>query len=229
MLLAFGVFGGSPAPNSLANTRAGTEASVLLNGVPEQGNSLGQRHARVTLVIFGDLQSPITGKFLDGVFPNLVKRWVRAGSLRVTYRSFESVTPAPSEFERQQVAALAAGDQNRAWPFIEVFSREQVLEETETVPAPRFEYVFGYATERFLEEIAMQTEGLNLSQWRADRLKPAHRRQIAEDKRVADRRHLAATPSFLIGHAGSSLHLLEPEEGRQLQTFNKAIRALLRR
>jgi protein-disulfide isomerase len=220
-LLVLGVCAGSPVSGSSAS-QAGAEASALFNGIPEHGNSLGRSHAPVTLVIFSDLQSPITGKFMHNLFPNLVTHWVRSGKVRVTYRPLQATTPDRSEFERQQVAALAAGNQNRAWPFMDVFYREQVVEASE--------YVFGYATEQFLEGIATQTEGLNLSQWKIDRLKPTYRRQIAgqiaEDTRVADRRHISGVPAFLIGHTGATLRPLEYEG---LQAFNKAIKALLRR
>jgi protein-disulfide isomerase len=224
MLLALGICAATPVPPSFANAQTDREVSALLNGIPEHGNSLGRRRAPVTLVIFGDLQSPITGEFMREVFPKLVKRWVRSGRLRVTYRSFESVTRDRPEFERQQIAALAAGNQNKGWLFMNVFYREQVMEEVKGVR----EYVFGYASDAFLEEIATQTEGLDLAAWRVDRLKPKYRRQIAEDTRFGNRRHIAATPSFLIGDTGATLRPLEYEEFHELEAFNKAIKALLR-
>jgi hypothetical protein len=108
-----------------------------------------------------------------------------------------------------------------------VFYREQVMEETKGPPTPTFQYASEYASEDFLEEIAAQTEGLNLSAWRVERLKPVYRRQIAEDTRLAARRHIYYTPAFLIGDTGGTLRPLE-YGFHELKEFNNAIKALLR-
>jgi hypothetical protein len=45
--------------------------------------------------------------------------------VRVEYRSLETATHDPEVFKLQQVAALAAGAQDRMWNFIETFYHEQ--------------------------------------------------------------------------------------------------------
>jgi len=95
-------------------------------------------------------------------------------------------------FVAQQVAALAAGKQDRAWHFIETFYREQGEEGS------------GYVTDRFLEGIASEVPGLNLSQWNRDRSDPQLAGEIAADEQAAEDAGLNGTPSFLIGRSGGA-------------------------
>jgi hypothetical protein len=50
---------------------------------------------------------------------------VRGGELKIEYRSLETATREPEVFKAQQLAALAAGKQDRMWNFIETFYHEQ--------------------------------------------------------------------------------------------------------
>ena len=75
---------------------------------------------------------------LNGGWPQLVQNEVRQGKVKVVYRAFETATRDPSTFQTQQVAALAAGKQNRFWNYTELFYHEQGAEGTgyvnETLP-----------------------------------------------------------------------------------------------
>jgi protein-disulfide isomerase len=84
------------------------------------------------------LQCPFCRDFTLEVLPSMIERWVRAGDLRIEYHALETATREPEVFVAQQVAALAAGWQDRAWHFIETFYREQGEEGS------------GYVTDGFL-------------------------------------------------------------------------------
>ena len=110
------------------------------------------------MTYYGDLECPICRDFtLGGGFAPLVANEVRAGKVKVVYKAFETATKDPNVFKIQQVAALAAGQQQRFWNFTELFYHEQGAEGT------------GYVGESYLAGLAKQIPGLNLSKWQSDR------------------------------------------------------------
>ena len=118
-----------------------------LGGIPQNGNTLGNPKAPVTMVYFGDLECPICKDFTLGALPTLIQKYVRTGKLRIEYRNLETATREPETFRTQQVAALAAGKQNKGWYYIELFYNQQGEEDTE------------YVTEQYLRTLAEQTPG----------------------------------------------------------------------
>jgi protein-disulfide isomerase len=166
------------------------EIGALLAGLPQSGNALGLPTAPVTLDYFGDLECPFCRDFTLRALPSIVQRWVRSGQLRGEYRALETATREPDVFVAQQVAALAAGRQSKAWDFIETFYRDQGEEGS------------GYVTDAFLQSIATRVGGLDIAQWARDRADPALASQIADDERAAASAGLKGTPSFLIGRTG---------------------------
>ena len=111
----------------------------------------------MTLQYFGDLECPICKEFTLGALPTVIQKWVRTGKVKIEYRSLETATREPEVFKTQQVAALAAGKQNKMWNFIETFYHEQGEEDS------------GYVNESYLQGLAQQVPGLNLATWTSDR------------------------------------------------------------
>jgi protein-disulfide isomerase len=187
----------------------------LLGGIPEHGDALGNPNAPMTLQFFGDLECKEARLFTLGALPFLVRRYVRSGKLRIEFRSIETDTHFAGEFRRQQVAALAAGAQGKAWYFIELFYHQQ---------KSSFNV---YATESYLEGLARQARGLDLAQWNEDRQSEALARQVATDQQTAAERGLYLPPAFLIGPTGgpstqiAQFSLLEPT------AFEEAIERVL--
>lgn len=177
------------APKAHAATAPSTAAEVsdLLGGIPQHGSVLGDPHAPVTVQYFGDLECPFCRRFTLAVLPLLIQRYVRAGKLKITYRSLETATRDPEVFKIQQAAALAAGEQDKLWNFIEFFYHEQREEDS------------GYVTESYLQGLAQQIPGLNLIAWTAARDQPRLLETLARDERAAQESGLDATPSFRIG------------------------------
>ncbi|MGH2865099.1 MAG: DsbA family protein [Solirubrobacteraceae bacterium] len=188
-----------------------TKTASLLNGIPQSANTLGSPTAPVTLQYFGDLECPICKEFTTGALPSIIPKLVRTGKLRIEYRSMSTATgnaerdgAEPSEiFKTQQVAAYAAGKQNKAWYFIEDFYNEQGEEDS------------GYVTEKFIQGIASQVPGLNLTQWSTDRSDAALANELTTDAQAANNQGFTGTPSFLIGKTGGTMSRLDytnPEE-----------------
>ena len=115
----------TPKPTGTEGKGTGAEVSSLLAGIPQPGSTLGDPKAPVTLQYFGDLECPFCKQFMLGALPSLIRSYVRGGKLKIEYRSLETATRDPQTFKTQQVAALAAGKQNRMWEYIELFYHEQ--------------------------------------------------------------------------------------------------------
>jgi protein-disulfide isomerase len=167
--------------------------SALLADIPQSANALGSVTAPVALQYFADLECPYCRDFTLEALPSIISRWVRPGDLRIEYHALETATREPEVFLAQQVAALAAGKQDKAWQFVETFSREQGEEGS------------GYVTDRFLEGIASEVPGLDLSQWNRDRSDPQLAEKIAADAHAAQAAGLNGTPSFLIGRSAGAI------------------------
>jgi len=196
--------------------QSSTVAAVtkLIGGIPQSGNVLGSPTAPVTLQYFGDLECPICKEFTVGALPSVIPKWVRTGKLRIEYRSLETATREPEVFKTQQVAALAAGKQNKAWYFIETFYHEQGEEDS------------GYVTEGYIQSIAKQVPGLNLTQWTSERNDPTLAGQVESDAQAANSDGFNGTPSFLIGRSSGAMTKLEPNSYSQAAPFEQAIEKL---
>jgi protein-disulfide isomerase len=188
------------------------ELDALLAGIPQSANTLGEPAAPVTLDYFGDLECPFCRDFSLDALPSIIQRWVRTGKLRIRYRALQTATREPDVFMAQQVAALAAGKQDKAWQFVEIFYAEQGEEGS------------GYVTETYLEGIASQVPHLDLQRWAADRVGQDLAREIAGDAEAAESAGLGGTPSFLLGASGGAMRVFSPTAPT---SFDAAIEGLL--
>jgi protein-disulfide isomerase len=137
--------------------------------------------------------------------------------MKIEYRSLETATREPEIFKTQQVAAYAAGKQNKAWNFIETFYHEQGEEDS------------GYVTEKYIQNIASQVPGLNLAQWSSDRGSQELANQVTvTDAQAASNAGFNGTPSFLIGHTGSTVTKVEYSNPEEPGFINEAVEKLLK-
>jgi protein-disulfide isomerase len=185
--------------------------STLLNGIPQNGNVIGDPNAPVTLKYYGDLECPICKEFTLGVLPTLIPKYVRTGKLKIEYNSLETATREPEVFKTQQVAALAAGKQQRAWNFIELFYHEQGEEGS------------GYVNESYLQGLASQIPGLNLATWTTARSDPALSNKVTADAQAANQAGFTGTPSFELGKSGGTLQKLEAGTFTEAAPYETAI------
>lgn len=205
-----------PTPtNGNKTPKVVNEVTALVGGVPQNGNTLGSPKAPVTMQYFGDLECPICKDFTLGALPTLIEKYVRTGKLKIEYRNLETATREPETFRTQQIAALAAGKQQKGWDFIELFYHQQGEEDS------------GYVTEKYLQTLAQQTPGLNLATWTSDRNTPEFTNTITSDAQAANNAGFTGTPSFLIGKTGGTLAKLEYQSLTDPSSFESAIDKLL--
>jgi protein-disulfide isomerase len=217
MLLATSGGVAPPKPGSERALSSEQTISALLAGIPEHSNVLGKPMAPVTLRWFGDMECPFCKEFALGALPKIIRKWVRGGQLKIEYSSLETATRQPAVFRSQEIAALAAGDQQKMWYFLETFYHEQGEENS------------GYVTEQYLRSIASQISGLNLKLWVDDRHDPQFLSELAADLKLATIARFRSTPSFLISSGASPAKRFHPRSLISPAPFNEAIEYLLRR
>jgi protein-disulfide isomerase len=191
-----------------------TEAAVssLLRGVPQSGNVLGNPNAPVTMTYYGDLECPICRSFtIDGGFSQLVQNEVRAGKVKVVYSALKTATGDPTVFTDQQVAALAAGRQNKFWNYAELFYRQQGAEGS------------GYVDERFLQTLARQA-GLNIPAWKAARGDKSLASAVTAQGHAGIAHHIGGTPTLVFsGPKGTAQAANSVPSYSDLQSAYKAV------
>jgi protein-disulfide isomerase len=220
--------GGSKPKNVSTGLATGTQehqmySSVksLLSGIPQSGTTLGNPNAKVTMMYFGDLECPVCQQFTLSIFPQFVQDQVRTGKVKVVYRSMCTATcdgklPNTQQeiFNRQQIAAYAAGKQNRFWQYAELFYHQQKTEGT------------GYPTDAFLTGIAKQIPGLNVSAWQAARNAASLHDQLSSDIAFANKASLPGTPSLVMEGPGNKEELVDGGNFPSYGDLAKAVKAV---
>jgi protein-disulfide isomerase len=154
-----------------------------LNGIPQDGMTLGEPGAKVTLDEFGDLQCPVCKSFSEEIIPDVIDSKVRSGEAKIEFRNFTIIN---EESIPAAAAAIAAGRQGRGWDFVELFYRNQGIEAS------------GYVTDEFLTEIAKGADVPNIARWNRDRKSGAVLRQVKSESEEAQSLGLTGTPSFVV-------------------------------
>lgn len=163
-----------------------SDVNAELDGIPQSGNRLGKSTAPITITYYGDLECPVCRTFTLGSLPQIIQSYVRTGKAKLKYRSLQTASRDPSTFQTQQVAAEAAGRQNRQWQYLELFYNEQGAEGTP------------YVTESYLDGLAAQVPGLDAARWKTDRHDPKLAAQVTGDANAAAAAHADGTPTVIV-------------------------------
>jgi protein-disulfide isomerase len=180
--------GSAPAPASATAKQAKTTVTRLLAGIPQTGNQLGSASAKVTVTEYGDLVCPICKDFALGAENQLIAKDVRSGKVKLVYKALETASSTANNamFVPSQVAASAAGQQKRAWNYIELFYHEQGDETS------------SYVTNSYLNGLAGQIPGLNYSTWTSDRQSSTLTNQVTQDEQSATASGFNSTPTIVV-------------------------------
>jgi len=205
-----GTGAGPPKPGSPQARADASAVARLLRGVPQSGVTLGSPRAPVTVIEFADLECSVCQAFALGAERQLISHQVRSGEVKLEYRSLCTATCAGplgrGGFAGQQAAAYAAGRQNLAWYYVQIFYAEQGSEGT------------AYVTPYYLDGLARQVPGLRYRKWRSDSaLKQLHE-AVAVDKRAAARQGFNTTPTIVVTGPRGRAHAIvgEPSYGMLL-------------
>jgi protein-disulfide isomerase len=174
-----------------------------LSGLPQQGTTLGEPKAKVTLIEYGDLQCPICKEFSEEVIPQIISGPVTRGEAKIDFRNYTIIS---QESVPAGAAALAAGEQGRGWNFIELFYRNQGEERS------------GYVTDEFLTSIAKGARVPDISTWNKER---NSQRLLREVKRTTDQASedwgFEGTPSFVVKGPSGTEPLGTPGSAEEIE------------
>jgi len=143
--------GGSSTPSSVTGA---AQVDTQLKGIPQSGQVLGDSGAPVTVIEYGDPQCSSCKFFSENVAPDLISSEVRPGKVKYEFRPFLIIGPDSKPAMR---GALAAGEQNRLWQFLQLFYVNQGGENS------------GYVTDSFLTNIAKGAGVPDIGKWNQDR------------------------------------------------------------
>ena len=166
---------------------ASGDVQSLIDGLPQDGDTLGEPGAPETVLEFADLQCPFCRQFAVNEIPTLLEGPVSDGRLKLQFRNWVILGP---DSEEAAAAALSAGEQDLLWNFVEAFYANQGEENS------------GYVTDEFLRGIAEDAGVPDLDQWEDERDPARWRSQLREIDDQATELGFSGTPSFALESGG---------------------------
>ncbi|MEU7014168.1 thioredoxin domain-containing protein [Streptomyces sp. NPDC046385] len=179
--------GPSSSPGAAAEVSADPSAGVYpeLEAYARRDASdklaLGRADAPVVLIEYADFKCGYCGKFARDTEPELVKRYVDAGTLRIEWRNFPIFG---EESEAAARASWAAGQQGRFWEFHKAAYAQGAKEK-------------GFGKER-LTALAKEAGVPDLARFTRDTDGAAARAAVSKDQEQGYSLGATSTPSFLV-------------------------------
>jgi protein-disulfide isomerase len=177
------------------------DVSKLYSGIPQNGTTLGRGGAPVTVYLYEDFQCPYCGRFSREMFPELVDDYVKNGKARLVSEPLAFLGP---DSVRAARAALAAGEQNRYWPYYSLLFENQGEENS------------GYATDDFLKGLAQKTPGLDVNDWSARLEKDSFESELSEAQAKARSAGVDSTPTLIFSGPGGQKTIAELRDYDQI-------------
>jgi protein-disulfide isomerase len=193
----------SPSDASAADPQAGAYSALekLARRDGDDKLAQGRTDAPVVMIEYADFRCGYCGKFARDTEPELVKKYVEDGTLRIEWRNFPIFG---EESESAARAAWAAGQQDRFWEFHAAAYAEGAKEK-------------GFGKDR-LRALAGEAGVADLDRFTRDLDSEAARAAVKKDQEEAYGLGATSTPSFLING--------RPVAGAQpTRTFTEAIEA----
>jgi protein-disulfide isomerase len=172
--------GGGEAPSSV---QGAARVDSELQGIPQNGQTLGEASAPVTITEFGDPQCPVCAAFAGQIAPQLIADQVKAGTAKLTFKPYLIIGP---DSEPAMKAALAAGEQGRFWNYLQLFYANQGAENS------------GYVIDAFLTSIARAAGVGDVDAWNQSRNDSKWDAVLAKGSSDAESFGFNGTPSIVV-------------------------------
>jgi len=161
-------------------------------GIPQDGTTLGEEDAPVTMYLYEDFQCPFCGQFDREMFPDVVDDYVRDGEVKVVSETMAFLGPDSVTAAR---AAFAAGEQNRYWPYHTLLFENQGEENS------------GYVTDDFLRGLAEDTPGLDVHKWEDERAGNSFTQELGTVQAKAQAAGVNSTPTLIVKGPGGQVKI----------------------
>jgi protein-disulfide isomerase len=171
---------------------SGGDVGELYAGIPQDGTTLGEKDAAVTVYLYEDFQCPFCGQFDREMFPDLVDDYVRDGKVRVVSETMAFLGPDSVTAAR---AAFAAGEQNRYWPYHTLLFENQGEENS------------GYVTDDFLRGLAEDTPGLDVEKWEDQRAGNSFTKELRAVQAKTQAAGVNSTPTLIVKGPGGQVKI----------------------
>jgi protein-disulfide isomerase len=169
-------------PTNVANVKGVTQVNSELQGLAQNGQTLGDASAPVTVTEFGDPQCPVCKAFAEQVAPDLISSEVKTGDVKFVYQPYLIIGP---DSKPAMKAILAAGEQDRFWTYLQLFYANQGEENS------------GYVTDDFLTSLANAAGVSDLDKWNESRNSSDWDAVIAKGTTDAEGFGFNGTPSLV--------------------------------
>jgi protein-disulfide isomerase len=189
VVLAGNGSGGGSSSSTATKLPDSADVQQLLAGIPQHSNVLGKPSAPVTMVEYVDLQCPFCQQFETAVMPSLISRYVRKGKLKVEARTVAFI--GPDSFTGR-AAALAAGNQNKQFNFMQLLYDNQGVENT------------GWLDENMVKSAASSIPGLDVNRLLSERKSSAVDDRARGLDSEANAAGITKTPTILVGKTSST-------------------------
>jgi protein-disulfide isomerase len=195
-IVAVAVLVSSSGPDPTAPRKSSVrDVTAILRGIPQSRLTLGDPNAPVLLVEFADLQCPYCRQFAAESWPDIVRRYIRTGKVKMELRLTALLGEDSGKANK---AVMAAGLQNRMWDASMRFYDVQGQENS------------GYVTDRFLRGVLSGVRGLDLARAMKDRTSADVRDELGAVYSLQRRYGVNSTPRLMIGTDDTDLELVAP-------------------
>ena len=182
--------GERPQPTAQERQSAGKEDRAAGSGAEPGHPSQGDADAPVVMIEYGDFRCTFCGKFAREVEPQLERKYVQSGTLRMEWRDFPYLGRGSVD---AALAARAAQEQGRFWEY------HALLYENQSA---------GFSEERLIE--LAREAGLDVGGFEEDLASGRFERAVAEDFQEGQEMGVTGTPTFIIN--GRVVAGLQPVE-----------------
>jgi protein-disulfide isomerase len=205
---------GLPATGSQSSAGSlpgASEANGLFKGIPQNGLTLGDPKAPVTMEMFIDVRCPVCQAYEVSDLPTVVKNDIASGKVQLHLKPWAFLGPQSFTGRR---GVIAAANQNKGFEYAKVLYDNQGLEATQ------------WLTGREMALIAASVNGLNLARWRADVNASASEATAKAVDKLAKQKNVQGTPTIFVGCTGGKLQdVTAPGSAPTLQQTEQAINA----
>jgi protein-disulfide isomerase len=172
----------------------GGDARALFAGIPQKGTELGSQTAPVTMIQFEDLQCPICRSYQEDGFSGIVDEYVRPGKVKLR---FAGLAFLGQDSEKALRYALAAGNQQKLWPYVAALYANQGDENS------------GWVTDELLQRLAREN-GLNWERLHNDAASKAVASAAEATAAQAAQLGVPGTPTFFVQVGNGQPYIVQP-------------------